>query len=241
MADSGMLERLLALDPAVRLSVVSRMPATEREYFLYKWDLWARTEQLPPPGDWRVWLIMAGRGFGKTRAGAEWVRMVARSRPDARIALVAASLPEARSVMVEGESGVLAVSPGAHRPAFEPSKRVLTWSNGAQAFLYSAGEPESLRGPQHSHARRAGAKGIPAQRRPYPDRRAAPPGGGGRGERAACRARSRRMLAGRPYALGRVGRSSRQACLLERGHMDLRHPARRDAPARPFDRAGPAP
>lgn len=152
MPDSGMLERLLALDPAVRLSVVSRMPATEREYFLYKWDLWARTEQLPPPGDWRVWLIMAGRGFGKTRAGAEWVRMVARSHPGARIALVAASLPEARSVMVEGESGVLAVSPGAHRPAFEPSKRVLTWSNGAQAFLYSAGEPESLRGPQHSHA-----------------------------------------------------------------------------------------
>jgi phage terminase large subunit-like protein len=118
----------------------------------WHWELWGRDDQHPPDGDWRVWLIQAGRGFGKTRAGAEWVRQVARADPDARIALVGASLGEVRSVMVEGESGILSASPGALPPEFEPSLRRLQWPNGAQAFLYSAGEPESLRGPQHTHA-----------------------------------------------------------------------------------------
>ena len=118
----------------------------------WHWEVWGRDEQLAPPGDWRVWLICAGRGFGKTRAGAEWVRALARSDGDARIALVGASLGEVRSVMVEGESGILAAAPGALAPDYEPSLRRLVWPNGAQAFLYSAGEPESLRGPQHTHA-----------------------------------------------------------------------------------------
>ncbi|WFL79036.1 terminase family protein [Altererythrobacter arenosus] len=112
----------------------------------------AHPGQLPPDGDWLVWLLMAGRGFGKTRAGAEWVRMVAENNERARIALVAASLAEARSVMVEGESGLIACSPEERRPVFEPSLHRLRWPNGAQAYLYSAAEPESLRGPQHSHA-----------------------------------------------------------------------------------------
>lgn len=122
----------------------------------YYWEGWARDAQLPPgegPDErWRTWLICAGRGFGKTRAGAEWVRDVARRDGTARIALVGASLAEARSVMVEGDSGVLAAAPGALAPVFEPSLRKLTWENGAVAWLYSAGEPETLRGPQHSHA-----------------------------------------------------------------------------------------
>jgi phage terminase large subunit-like protein len=118
----------------------------------YYWEGWARDEQLPPHEAWRTWLICAGRGFGKTRAGAEWVRAVARSDANARIALVGASLSEVRSVMVEGDSGVLAAAPGALAPVFEPSLRKLTWENGAVAWLYSAGEPDSLRGPQHSHA-----------------------------------------------------------------------------------------
>lgn len=116
------------------------------------WPLWAREEQLPPPGAWRIWLICAGRGFGKTRAGAEWVQQMARSDPQARIALIGASLAEVRAIMVEGESGILAVSPPHRRPLFEPSLRRISWPNGAQAFLYSAAEPEGLRGPQHSHA-----------------------------------------------------------------------------------------
>ncbi|TAD73585.1 MAG: ATP-binding protein [Sphingomonadales bacterium] len=97
-------------------------------------------------------MIMAGRGFGKTRAGAEWVRLIAEAHPQARIALVSASLVEARSVMVEGESGLLSVGPPESRPLFEPSLRRLRFPNGAQAQLFSAAEPETLRGPQHSHA-----------------------------------------------------------------------------------------
>lgn len=133
-------------------SLVARLTDKERYAFAHHWGLFGRAEQMPPPGDWLVWLVCAGRGFGKTRAGAEWVRAIARSEPEARIALIGASLSEARSIMVEGESGILAVSRPDRRPSFEPSKRRLVWPGGAQAFLYSAGEPESLRGPQHSHA-----------------------------------------------------------------------------------------
>jgi phage terminase large subunit-like protein len=118
----------------------------------YYWEGWARDAQLAPSEAWRTWLICAGRGFGKTRAGAEWVRDVARRDGAARIALVGASLAEVRNVMVEGDSGVLAAAPGALAPVYEPSLRKLTWENGAIAWLYSAAEPETLRGPQHSHA-----------------------------------------------------------------------------------------
>ncbi|WP_233999641.1 DNA-packaging protein [Erythrobacter sp. CCH5-A1] len=120
--------------------------------FNYLWEYTARKNQLPPPGDWRVWMIMAGRGFGKTRAGAEWVRMIADANPDARIALVSASLAEARAVMVEGESGLLAICRPGHKPHFEPSLHRVRFANGAQAQLFSAAEPEALRGPQHTHA-----------------------------------------------------------------------------------------
>lgn len=128
------------------------MRADEKDELHYHWGLWARSEQLPPPGDWQCWLICAGRGFGKTRTGAEWIRVIARSEPNARIALVGASIHEARAIMVEGESGILACTPDPWRPNFEPSLKRLSWPGGAQAFLYSASEPESLRGPQHSHA-----------------------------------------------------------------------------------------
>lgn len=124
----------------------------ERASFRYHWPLFARPAQLAPAGDWRVWLIMAGRGFGKTRAGAEWVRSVAEADAKARIAIVSSSLAEARAVMVEGESGIMACFPPEQRPVFEPSLRRLTFANGAQAQLFSAAEPEALRGPQHSHA-----------------------------------------------------------------------------------------
>jgi phage terminase large subunit-like protein len=135
-----------------RERVAKILTQSERNEFDYHWGLLARPAQLEPPGDWRVWMIMAGRGFGKTRAGAEWVRMVAERHPEARIALVSSSLAEARSVMVEGESGVLACSPPGMQPVFEPSLRRLRFANGAQVQMFSAAEPESLRGPQHSHA-----------------------------------------------------------------------------------------
>ena len=146
------LKWLMSLPVDQRLAMLAKLDAVERDEFQHHGQLWARPSQLPPPGDWRIWLVMAGRGFGKTRTGAEWVRKVAAKQPEARIALVGASLGEARSVMVEGESGLLSLGPPRRAPRFEPSLRRLTWANGAQATLYSAGEPESLRGPQHSHA-----------------------------------------------------------------------------------------
>lgn len=139
-------------DDGIAHELPDMLDETERDAVPWNWPLWARASQLPPPGDWRVWLIMAGRGFGKTRAGAEWVRMVAERDPSARIALVAASLHEARSVMIEGESGLMAISPPHLRPRYEPSLRRIVWPGGAQALLYSAAEAEALRGPQHSHA-----------------------------------------------------------------------------------------
>jgi phage terminase large subunit-like protein len=96
-----------------------------------------------------VWLLLAGRGFGKTRTGAELVRARVATLTARRLALVAPTAADARNVMVEGESGILAISPPWDRPRYEPSKRRLTWPNGAIATLYSADEPERLRGPQH--------------------------------------------------------------------------------------------
>ena len=119
--------------------IANALDQSERNEFDYHWKLIARPSQLPPQGQWRVWVILAGRGFGKTRAGSEWVREIAESNPEARIALVSSSLAEARSVMVEGESGLIACTPPDRRPVFEPSLRRLKFPNGAQAHLFSAG------------------------------------------------------------------------------------------------------
>jgi phage terminase large subunit-like protein len=117
----------------------------------HNWSAWAREAQLPPPGEWRFWLILAGRGFGKTRAGAEWVRMqVGAGRR--RLALVGPTAADVRDVMVEGESGLLNIGPPSTRPSYQSSRRRLVWPGGAMAFLYSAQEPERLRGPQHDGA-----------------------------------------------------------------------------------------
>jgi phage terminase large subunit-like protein len=116
----------------------------------YAWE--PRTEQIPPPGDWRVWLLLAGRGFGKTRTGAEYVRACVNQGLARRIALVAPTALDARSIMVEGESGLLSIGPPKERPEYEPSLHRLTWHNGAVATLFSADEPNRLRGPQHDLA-----------------------------------------------------------------------------------------
>jgi phage terminase large subunit-like protein len=136
----------------VRRIATGNFSQTERNDMAFVWEFDARDSQLPPPGDWRIWMIMAGRGFGKTRSGAEWVRAVADANPKARIALVSSSLAEARAVMVEGESGLMAICRPEHRPIFEPSLHRIRFESGAQAQLFSAAEPEGLRGPQHSHA-----------------------------------------------------------------------------------------
>lgn len=115
---------------------------------LYSWHFWARPNQIAPLGNWTYWLLLAGRGFGKTRTGAEWVNAKVESGRAKRIALVAPTAADVRKTMVEGESGILAISPPWNRPIWEPSKLQLTWPNGAIAQLFSAEEPERLRGPQ---------------------------------------------------------------------------------------------
>lgn len=124
-------------------------PAVEQ--LLYDWRMWARPEQVWPAGGWLTWLIIGGRGSGKTRPGAEAVREVARD-PHAVIALIGPTAADARQVMIQGESGLLAISPPDERPIYKPSIRELRWPNGARGYTYSAEETERLRGPQHSFA-----------------------------------------------------------------------------------------
>ncbi len=149
---ASLAERLARLGDDELSEVMQPYSDKERKAVLSSWYMRGRAHQLPPEGDWRTWLLMAGRGFGKTRTGAEWVRLAALRDSRARIALVAATLHDARTVMVEGESGLLSISAAEDRPSFQASNRRLTWPNGAMAFLYSADEPDQLRGPQHSHA-----------------------------------------------------------------------------------------
>jgi phage terminase large subunit-like protein len=143
---------LASLPEAARNELVRGLSRDQAVSILYDWRFWARPNQLPPKGEWRVWLLLAGRGFGKTRTGAELVRARALSGTARRIAFIAPTAADVRDVMVEGESGVLAISPDRERPLFEPSKRRLSWANGAIATLFSADEPERLRGPQHDLA-----------------------------------------------------------------------------------------
>jgi phage terminase large subunit-like protein len=116
------------------------------------WRTIARENQLPPEGDWAVWLLLAGRGFGKTRTLAEWVNDQVSSGRAKRIAIVAATASDCRDVVVEGESGILACAPPWCAPTYESTRRRLNWPNGAIAYTYSAEEPERLRGPQHDAA-----------------------------------------------------------------------------------------
>ena len=108
----------------------------------------ARKKQLIPDGDWRRWLILSGRGWGKTRVGAETVRHLVETGQAKRIGLIAPIASDARDVMIEGESGILSVCPPWDMPIYEPSKRRLTWKNGAIATAFSADIPERLRGHQ---------------------------------------------------------------------------------------------
>jgi phage terminase large subunit-like protein len=133
---------------------VQASEATERDAQCIEvdWRHWAETAQLPPPVDWRVWLFMGGRGAGKTRAGAEWVRGLVESGAARRIALVGPTLGDVREVMIEGPSGLRSVGLEENRPAYEVSRRRLIWPNGAEGFAFSAEDPDSLRGPQFDAA-----------------------------------------------------------------------------------------
>ena len=143
---------LAVLPTDARTKFLASLSDDEKATLLYKWEFWARENQLAPSGDWFVWLCLAGRGFGKSRSGAEWVRDKAQSHPGCRIALVARTAADYRDVMVEGESGLLAVCPPWNKPTWNPSRRLVTFPNGSIATCYSGDRPDQLRGPQNHFA-----------------------------------------------------------------------------------------
>ena len=144
----------LALQPeSTRAAILDDYNDDEIQALLYDWSFWARPSQQSPPGDWFCWLLLAGRGFGKTRAITEWARAKAEALPGAHLAIVGETKADVRDILVEkGESSILEISPPWFMPEYEPSKRRLTWPNGAYATLYSGDEPDQLRGPQHDAA-----------------------------------------------------------------------------------------
>jgi phage terminase large subunit-like protein len=137
--------------------LIGKLSAHGCRQLLQSWMVWARDDQLAPESYWSSWLLLGGRGAGKTRAGAEWVRGVALGHdgygPPARmIALVGETLADVREVMIEGVSGLLSIHARHERPSWEPSRRRLEWPNGAVAQAFSADDPEQLRGPQFEAA-----------------------------------------------------------------------------------------
>lgn len=151
MQKQSLLTELANLPPKKRNDVIHSLDDRTALTILYDWEYWAREKQLPPKTMWQVWLILAGRGWGKTLTGAQQVRRWV-DEGVKRIALVAETPGDARDVMIEGESGLLNIYPPGQRPNYEPSKRRLTWPDGAIATVYSGANPDQLRGPQHEKA-----------------------------------------------------------------------------------------
>jgi phage terminase large subunit-like protein len=147
---------LREIPPEKLKEVLDQLGPKKTEELQHTWEFWARPEQLEPNGDWNIWIALAGRGWGKTRAGVEWVRHQIKSGKK-RIAAVAPTNSDIRRVMVEGESGFLNVCWKGDKtyrggklgyPNWSPTNRTLTWENGAKVEFYSAEDPERLRGPQ---------------------------------------------------------------------------------------------
>jgi phage terminase large subunit-like protein len=150
--DRSIAEQLAALPDEQRRAIVEGLSTEQQQAMLYDWGVWRRPKQATPDGQWRKWLIMAGRGFGKTRTGAEFIREQVNAGTAQFIALVGATAADVRDTMIEGQSGILSVFPPGQRPQYEPSKRRVTFHNGSVATAYSADEPDRLRGPNHDTA-----------------------------------------------------------------------------------------
>jgi phage terminase large subunit-like protein len=146
------VQSLAQLPPEDRDWIIKTLPKPARRELAVRWAAFAHEGQQAPTCDWRVWLIRAGRGFGKTRAGAEWILHIARANPEARIALVSGNSDDVRRVMIEGASGLLAVAREDEPMRWSSSTGELTFASGATASVYSARAPESLRGPEHHYA-----------------------------------------------------------------------------------------
>jgi phage terminase large subunit-like protein len=150
-SDLDIARYLGSLDPKWRSEAVELLGPQEREALDREWAEWAHAGQLAPPGEWEAWVIKAGRGFGKTLAGAQWITSLVAGEEPLFIALVGATLEDARRVMVEGRSGLLEVA-GAWVTDWHPSLGRLTFRTGAQAQLFSGATPHLLRGPEHHYA-----------------------------------------------------------------------------------------
>lgn len=149
----GRILRDLANSPAwLREAAIAGLKPADQRGLRWAWAAFARDSQQAPAGDWRVWLVLAGRGFGKTRLGAEWVLEQARRQPGCRIALVGASLDEVRKIMIEGESGIRACAPPDEEPKWNVSRGELLFKGGSVASVYSGANGDGLRGPQHHFA-----------------------------------------------------------------------------------------
>ena len=149
---------LASAPPEVARSFLAGLSDSALAALPWLFEFWAQPHQLPPAGDWRTWVALGGRGAGKTRAGAEWVRAQVEGPrplergPARRLALLGETYDQVREVMIFGDSGILACSPPDRRPRWEASRRRLVWPNGATATAFSANDPEALRGPQFDAA-----------------------------------------------------------------------------------------
>ena len=155
------LAEVLAFEPEEKQrAFLAKLPPHELHALKYRWEFWGRPKQFAPPPPWNTHLLLAGRGFGKTRTGSEFIRaqvcgktpLAAGPRKDQFIAIIAETAADARDVIVKGPAGILNCHPKDFRPTFVASTRSLTWPNGAVATLYNGTEPDQLRGPQHSLA-----------------------------------------------------------------------------------------
>lgn len=141
------------LSPEGLEAFIASLSPEEALVLMHEWSFWARPDQLPPADeDWLTWLILSGRGWGKTKTGAETVNAEVQAGRAGRIALIGETAADCRDVMIEGDSGILRCSSPMFKPIYEPSKRKITWPNGAIAHTYNATEPDQLRGPQHDFA-----------------------------------------------------------------------------------------
>ncbi len=146
------MRRIEDMAPEALKTRLARQPDLALTLFDESWTDWAHDGQRPPSGGWRVWLMLAGRGFGKTRAGAELVSELARRDGGLRIALVGATLDEVAGVMVHGASGLMAVARAGEDVLWYPSRGLIEFASGARAFAYSGANPDGLRGPEHHFA-----------------------------------------------------------------------------------------
>ena len=144
----SLAQSLASLPEADREAAIRSLTPPQAKALQTEWRFWARPDQLEPAGDWTTWLIQTGRGWGKTRTAAETVRLWVKSGRYKLLSFVGATAADVRDTMIEGPAGILSISPDQERPTYESSKRRLTWPNGATALLFSAEEPDRLRGPQ---------------------------------------------------------------------------------------------